>query len=83
MINHVKLSFLGLITLLVLGMLPVQGDDISVIKLLCESRQNPVGIDISNPVLTWNLSSSQSCASQTANQVLTISLFIPEFTAPS
>ena len=54
-------------------MLPVQTDAISAIKPLCESQQNPVGIDISTPVLTRNLSSSQRGASQTAYQVLVAS----------
>ena len=43
---------------------------VSVGQLRCEYRDNPVGIDVINPQLSWILSSDQSGGKQTAYQIL-------------
>jgi len=44
--------------------------NLSVTNLRCESTQNPLGIDISNPRLSWELRSNQRNVLQTAYRIL-------------
>ena len=45
----------------------------NIIKLKCESKVNPLGIDARNPHLSWNLSSDQRNQGQKAYQILVAS----------
>ena len=42
---------------------------VNIDKMFCENRENPLGIDSSNPKLTWVLSSSQRNKQQSAYQI--------------
>ena len=44
--------------------------DYLVDSLRCEYRQDPVGIDVRRPRLSWKLSSSNRGAAQTGYQIL-------------
>ena len=48
---------------------------VAVGQLRCESRNNPVGVDATNPQLSWILSSGQRGEKQTAYQILVASSF--------
>ena len=39
-------------------------------KLLCEYFTNPIGLDVQQPRMSWQVSSEQRCARQTAYQIL-------------
>src|SRR5262245_50531772 len=43
---------------------------VTISKLRCESRQNPLGIDITQPRLSWILNSDERGQRQTAYQIL-------------
>ena len=42
---------------------------VTPVKLQCEDRTNPVGMDVVNPQLSWILSSGQRDEKQTAYQI--------------
>ena len=44
-------------------------DTISVVSLRCEYRENPLGIDVTQPRLSWQLQSERRGARQTAYQI--------------
>ena len=39
-------------------------------KLVCEYFTNPIGLDVQQPRLSWQVSSEQRCARQTAYQIV-------------
>jgi len=64
-------NFLGLITLLLL----INGLSVSAFakneakQLICEYKINPLGIDIANPRLSWQLSASENNVMQSAYEI--------------
>ena len=64
-------NFLGLITLLLL----INGLSVSAFakneakQLICEYKTNPLGIDIANPRLSWQLSASEDNVMQSAYEI--------------
>lgn len=46
---------------------------LSVAALQCEGRDNPLGVDLAQPALSWRLSTAARAAAQTAYQVLVAS----------
>ena len=64
-------NFLGLITLLLL----INGLSVSAFakneakQLICEYKTNPLGIDIANPRLSWQLSASENNVMQSAYEI--------------
>ena len=48
-------------------------DTVQISRLTCESLQNPVGIDVTKPRLSWQLSGERRGLKQTAYQVLVAS----------
>jgi alpha-L-rhamnosidase len=61
-------------TLLVIGVLaPAAVGGVTVGKLRCEYRENPLGIDATHPRLSWSLAADQRGTRQTAYQVLVAS----------
>ncbi|RBQ04014.1 family 78 glycoside hydrolase catalytic domain [Pedobacter miscanthi] len=50
--------------------IPLFAQDIKVIDLTCAYRNNPIGIDMVNPNLSWKLLSPQHNVMQTAYQIL-------------
>jgi len=45
-------------------------EQVKVVQLLCENKQNPLGIDIRNPMLSWQLRSEDNGISQTAYEIV-------------
>ncbi len=43
---------------------------VNVSNLKCEQKVNPLGVDLKNPLFSWNLESEQRGVSQTAYQIL-------------
>lgn len=64
------ISFLGVWTFLAAGM---AGASMQVTQLRCEYLDNPVGIDVTAPRLSWVLESSERGQGQSAYQVLVAS----------
>jgi len=50
--------------------IPLFAQDIKVVELTCAYRNNPIGIDLPNPNLSWKLQSSKHNVMQTAYQIL-------------
>lgn len=48
----------------------VQAQQLSVVNLRCESRNNPLGVDASQPKLSWQLQSKHQNILQTAYRIL-------------
>jgi len=48
----------------------VNAQQLSVANLRCESRNNPLGVDASQPKLSWQLQSKQQNVLQTAYRIL-------------
>ncbi|WP_316739499.1 family 78 glycoside hydrolase catalytic domain [Pedobacter aquatilis] len=46
------------------------GQDITVAEVRCNYRNNPIGVDLSSPNLSWKLTSSKQNVMQTAYQIL-------------
>ena len=51
-------------------LIPCFSQKLSVTNLRCESMQNPLGIDVTNPRLSWELRSNQRNVLQTAYRIL-------------
>jgi alpha-L-rhamnosidase len=51
----------------------VQASQMNIYNLRCEYKINPLGVDIENPRLSWNLKSKQRGAKQTAYQLFVAS----------
>ena len=47
----------------------LQGAQMKVSNLRCEDKVNPLGVDIENPRLSWNMESNQRGVKQTAYQI--------------
>jgi alpha-L-rhamnosidase len=56
--------------MLVLFAIALHAQDLSVDKLSCNYRTNPLGVDALNPTLGWQLVSSQKNVLQTASRIL-------------
>ncbi|MFN7119278.1 MAG: family 78 glycoside hydrolase catalytic domain [Saprospiraceae bacterium] len=61
-----KQLFLGMLVLLSLATLTAQ---VSVQHLRCENRENPIGLDVSEPRFTWQLQSPSRNVLQTAYEI--------------
>jgi alpha-L-rhamnosidase len=59
-----------LILLLFLSGYPVLAQQLTVTNLRCESRSNPLGMDMAKPGLSWELQSKQQNVVQTAYRIL-------------
>lgn len=60
------LHFLGLILLT----FTVYAQDLNVNELRCEYRNNPLGIEVSSPALSWKITSAKRNVAQTAYRIL-------------
>lgn len=60
------LHFLGLILLTFTG----HAQDLNVNELRCEYRNNPLGIEVSSPALSWKITSAKRNVAQTAYRIL-------------
>jgi hypothetical protein len=69
--NRLSCFFSLLVALFVLGI--SESHAIIVTNLSCEDRNNPLGIDVTQPRLGWTLLSSQRGDTQTAYQILVAS----------
>ena len=65
-LNAVLLS----ITILVLCCNSLENNGIHVVNLKCENHVNPIAIDRSTPLLSWNLVSDEKDQKQLAYQIL-------------
>ena len=50
--------------------IPCFSQNLSVTNLRCESTQNPLGVDLTNPRLSWELRSNQRNVLQTGYRIL-------------
>lgn len=64
------MSKLVIFSWLFLLSIPLFAQDIKVAQLDCEYRNNPIGIDVQSPGLSWKLQSSKHNVMQTAYQIL-------------
>src|ERR1700688_1915996 len=64
-----RLLILKIATVLSLGCLAVAATPLSLVNLRCEYKTNPVGIDVLQPRLSWELVNSQRATLQTAYQI--------------
>jgi len=64
------MSKLVIFSWLYLLSIPLFAQDIKVARLDCEYRNNPIGIDVQSPGLSWKLQSSKHNVMQTAYQIL-------------
>ena len=51
----------------------LQASQLNIKNLRCEYKVNPLGLDIENPRLSWNMESNQRGAKQTAYQIFVAS----------
>ncbi|MDQ0639336.1 alpha-L-rhamnosidase [Pedobacter sp. W3I1] len=64
------MSKLVIFSWLYLLSIPLFAQDIKVAQLDCEYRNNPIGIDVQSPGLSWKLQSSKHNVMQSAYQIL-------------
>jgi alpha-L-rhamnosidase len=62
-------KFLGFLIVILSSALGFAGTPLSVANLRCEYKTNPVGIDVTNPRMSWELASSERGTSQTSYEV--------------
>src|SRR5688572_30995950 len=51
---------------------PVIAQELVVTNIRCESKQNPVGVDVLKPRFSWELQSNQQNILQTAYRILVV-----------
>ena len=59
-----------LILLKVFMSLLLNAQQLTIANLRCESRSNPLGVDVAQPKLSWQLQSNQQNILQTAYRIL-------------
>ncbi|WP_144883778.1 family 78 glycoside hydrolase catalytic domain [Lacibacter cauensis] len=59
-----------LIVMVVLLGFQLNAQQLTVVNLRCESRTNPLGVDVTKPKLSWQLHSTQQNVAQTAYRIL-------------
>lgn len=67
-----QMTFKILILLFVFSVI-IQASQMNIYNLRCEYKIDPLGVDVENPRLSWNLGSNQRGAKQTAYQLLVAS----------
>jgi alpha-L-rhamnosidase len=69
LLKSMRLLILKIATVLSVGCLAVAATPLTLVNLRCEYKTNPVGIDVLQPRLSWELVNSQRATLQTAYQI--------------
>lgn len=73
MYNKIKLTFIVIIVSLCFSCTVFKSGDIKIRNLRCEYMENPLGIDVKEPRLSWTLESDRRGQVQTAYEILVAS----------